>query len=49
MTGDIKSFVETCDVCQRVYDKFSKPSAPFHPIPVEPEIWYQVWLSCIFV
>ncbi len=42
MTGDIKSFVETFDVCQRVNDKFSKSSAPLHPIPVEPETWYQV-------
>ena len=42
MTGDIKKFIETCGVCQRVNDKFSKPSAELCPIPVESEIWQQV-------
>ena len=42
MTGDIKKFIETCDVCQRVNDKFSKPSTELCPIPVESEIWQQV-------
>lgn len=43
MTGDIKRFVETCDVCQKVNDKFSKPPTKLRPIPIESEIWHQVW------
>ena len=43
MTRDVKAFVKTCDKCQRVNDKFTKPSAQLHPIPVEPEMWQQVY------
>ena len=44
MTGDIKAFIFSCDVCQRVSDKFVKPSATLHPIPVESEFWQQVFI-----
>ena len=42
MTRDVKTFVKTCDKCQRVNDKFTKPSAQLHPIPVEPALQKQI-------
>ena len=42
MAEEIKEFVRTCDKCQRVNDKFHKPTAVLHPIPVTPEVWNQV-------
>ncbi len=42
MTAEIKQRVRTCDVCQRVNDRFHKPPAQLHPIPVTPEVWNQV-------
>ena len=42
MSGDIKDYVQKCDRCQRNNDKFRKPSAILHPIPIEPEVWQQV-------
>ena len=44
MTGDINAFISSWDVCQRVNDKFVKPSATLHPIPVEFEFWQQVFI-----
>lgn len=49
MTSDVKKFIETCDICQRVNDKFTKPSVELHPIPVESEIWQQVCLAVLTV
>ena len=43
MTRDVKAFVKTCDKCQRVNDKFTKPSTQLHQIPVELEMWQQVY------
>ena len=43
MTRDVKAFVKTCDKCQYVNDKFTKPSTQLHPFPVEPEMWQQVY------
>ena len=42
MAEEIKEFVRACDKCQQVNDKFHKPSAVLHPIPVTPEVWNQV-------
>ena len=42
MTSDVKKYIETCDICQRVNDKFTKSKAELHPIPIDPEIWQQV-------
>ena len=42
MTEEIKQFVHVCDTCQRVNDKFHKPTAVLHPIPVMSEVWNQV-------
>ena len=46
MTAEVKEYVRTCDVCQRVNDKFQKPPAELHPIPVSPEVWKQVTFWC---
>ena len=48
MTEEIKQFVHVCDTCQRVNDKFHKPTAVLHPIPVMPEVWNQV-LACAII
>ncbi len=42
MTAETKQHVRTCDVCQRVNDRFHKPPAQLHPIPVTPEVRNQV-------
>lgn len=44
MHADIQEFVKTCDKCQRVNDKFQKPTAVLHPIPVKPQVWQQVYI-----
>ena len=44
MHAEIQTFIRTCEQCQRVNDKFQKPTALLHPIPVEPQVWYQVQL-----
>ena len=52
MTEEIKQFVHVCDTCQRVNDKFHKPTAVLHPIPVMPEVWNQVYnisLCCSYL
>ena len=47
MHADIQEFVRTCDKCQRVNDKFQKPTAVLHPIPVKPQVWQQVYKTLI--
>ncbi len=42
MTAEIVDYVKRCDVCQRVNDRFCKPPATLHPIPVSPQVWKQV-------
>ena len=49
MSGDVREYVATCDICQRTNDggKFAKATAPLHPIKVEPEVWRMVCVLCI--
>ena len=39
--SDVKEYVSTCDVCQRVDGKLGKQHAELHPIPVS-DVWKQV-------
>ena len=41
MMNDVKKFVSSCDVCQRVDGKLGKQHAELHPIPVT-DTWKQV-------
>ena len=41
MMNDVKEYVSTCDVCQRVDGKLGKQHAELHPIPVS-DVWKQV-------
>ena len=40
MMNDVKQFVSSCDVCQRVDGKLGKQHAELHPIPVT-DVWKQ--------
>ena len=42
MSAEIKDYVKTCDVCQRVNDKFQSPPTELHPVSMSPEVWKQV-------
>ena len=39
--NDVKQFVPSCDVCQRVDGELGKQHAELHPIPVT-DVWKQV-------
>ena len=41
MMKDVKEYVSSCDVCQRVDGKLGKQHAELHPIPVS-DVWKQV-------
>ena len=41
LMSDVKEYVSTCDVCQRVDGKLGKQHAELHPIPVS-DVWKQV-------
>lgn len=42
MAAEVKEYVKTCDICQRVNDVFLKPQVELHPIPVTAGVWKQV-------
>ena len=44
MMKDVKEYVSSCDVCQRVDGKLGKQHAELHPIPVS-DVWKQVRLT----
>ncbi|CAB4040892.1 retrotransposable element, partial [Paramuricea clavata] len=46
LMSDVKQYVSTCDVCQRVDGKLGKQHAELHPIPVS-DVWKQVGIDLI--
>ena len=42
MTEDIRSYVQTCQKCQRMNPKFQKSQSSLHPVQVQPKVWSQV-------
>ena len=47
MTMQIRDYVQTCDTCQRSNPKLLKSSFALHPIPVKPQVWYQIGIDLV--
>lgn len=44
---DIKSYVATCERCQKSNPKLQKQPSNLHPIPVKPEVWQRIGIDII--
>ena len=50
LTADVRTFVSSCDRCQRVnYSSLPKGNEELHPVPVPSRIWAQVGIDIMSV
>lgn len=47
ITADVRSYVNSCDKCQRMSIKFKKQPGQLHPIKVQPQVWQRVGIDLI--
>lgn len=47
ITRDIKTYVSSCDKCQRTNPKLQKQSSQLHPIKVQPQVWKRVGIDLV--
>ena len=45
--GDVKTYVASCDKCQRSNAKLQKQPGKLHPIKVHPQVWKRVGIDLI--
>ena len=39
--------VASCDRCQRMNQKLTKSHGVLHPVPVKPQVWYQIGIDLV--